>query len=71
MCVLVEVLGKWCETVGDLRDSVPCEPVKSEHYGLMPPDDACLCGIDISKTLDAAGVLFFQDEGGDFHVNSE
>ena len=68
MCVLVQVRGIWCETVRELRVTVPCVPVKDACYETMPRDDDCLCGVDIPATLEAAGVTFEKDDCGDFHV---
>ena len=70
MCFVVQVRGKWCETVKDLRDAVPCVPVKEDCYDAMLPDNACLCGVDIPSTLTAAGVEFTRDDCGDFHVST-
>ena len=71
MCVLVNVRSVWCQTVGELRQKVPCQPVKDSCYEIEPRDDDCLCGVNIEATLRAAGVEWTRDECGDYHVYDE
>jgi hypothetical protein len=52
MCDEVKIDGQWCETIGQLRQALPgAEIVKSRNYNALPPDEACLCGVDICVTL--------------------
>ena len=56
MCCAVCIQGRWLDCVGDLRDALPaCEIVKDSHYDKLPPNNACLCGVDIPATLTKAG----------------
>lgn len=69
MCVQVNVRGEWVDTVGDLRAALGCK-VQANRFA---PDaalaaDACLCVVDVGATLDAAGVGWVKDHGGDYHV---
>ncbi|NBW21730.1 MAG: hypothetical protein EBR82_78610 [Caulobacteraceae bacterium] len=53
MCDEVKIDGQWCETIGQLRRALLpiANIVKSRNYNALPPDDACLCGVDICATL--------------------
>ena len=68
VCYAVNVRGVWVDKIGELRTSVPCDPVLDADYATMPPDDACLCGVDVEATLTAAGVTWERDDCGDWHV---
>ena len=68
MCYAVNVRGEWCDRIGELRRAVPCEPQRHPVYATMPPDDACLCGVNVEATLTAAGVTWERDDCGDWHV---
>jgi len=65
MCDEVKIDGKWCETIGELRQALPhAEILKSRNYTALPPDAACLCGVDICATLIQAGKENYDHEPG-------
>jgi hypothetical protein len=66
MCVEVEINGKWVDCVGDLRAAVKGELVKEACYAAMPPDGACLCGIDIEATAKRHNMMCRQNEAFDW-----
>lgn len=56
MCDEIRIGLQWCDRIGDVRAALPgVEVIKSRHYEKLPPDDACLCGVDICATLTQAG----------------
>jgi hypothetical protein len=64
MCDEVKIDGQWCETIGQLRQALPgAEIVKSRNYNALPPDNACLCGVDICATLIQAGADYDHELG--------
>jgi len=58
MCqtVLFAKSGIECETVKELKEALPfLELIKNKMYKEIL-NDACLCQIDLDKTLDKAGI---------------
>jgi len=66
MCTLVKTpSGLWISTIGQLRESIPAEPVLYKIYNEMPPDHCCLCAIDLDKTVKPLGWRMEVDDDGD------
>jgi hypothetical protein len=66
MCDEVKIDGQWCDTIGQLRRALlpNANIVKSRHYNALPPDAACLCGVDICATLIQSGREEYDHEPG-------
>ena len=69
MCIEVRIPdGRVISSIGDLRKSVPAEPVLYKQYKEIPPDDCCLCAIDLDKTVEPLGWRVDVDEDGELFV---
>jgi hypothetical protein len=64
MCDELKIGTQWLERIGDIRAALPgIEIIKSRHYRELPPDEACLCGVDICATLVQAGYEYDHEPG--------
>jgi hypothetical protein len=64
MCDEITIDGRTLETIRELRAALPtAQIIKSRHYKALPPDDACLCGVDICATLVQAGCDYDHEPG--------
>ena len=64
MCDEITIDGRTLETIRELRAALPtARIIKSRHYKSLPPDDACLCGVDICATLMQAGCDYDHELG--------
>lgn len=64
MCDEIKVGAQWFDRIGDVRAALPgAEIIKSRLYGRLPPDEACLCGVDICATLTQAGYEYDHEPG--------
>jgi hypothetical protein len=62
MCDVVVIDGNAVETIRELRAAIPLAEVKkAKRYKAIPPDDSCLCGVDVEATLRQAGRDFEYD----------
>ena len=64
MCDEITIGDKTVDTIRELRAAMPtARIIKSPHYMALPPDDSCLCGVDICATLVQAGCDYDHDPG--------
>lgn len=64
MCDELKIGTQWFDRIGDVRAALPrVEIIKSSLYDKLPPDHACLCGVDIGATLSQAGYDYVHDPG--------
>lgn len=64
MCDEITIGDKTLHTIRGLREAMPtAEVVKSPHYIALPPDESCLCGVDICATLVRAGCDYAHEPG--------
>ena len=66
MCDEIRIGERWYERIGDIRSALLLGDdgiIKSRNYEKLPPDDACLCGVDICATLTQAGYEYDHEPG--------
>lgn len=69
MCDKLKIGTQWLESIGDVRNALPgVTIIKSHLYEKLPPDEACLCGVDICATLARIGCECDYDFDGGFWV---
>ena len=64
MCDEIIIGEKTLDTIRELRAALPtAKIIKSPRYMELPPDDSCLCGVDICATLVQAGCDYDHESG--------
>jgi hypothetical protein len=72
MCIEVTTPGgRKISTIGELRTHIAAELVLYEAYKEMPPDETCLCPINLDKTVQPLGWHLNIDEFGDITMLAE
>ena len=69
MCIEATIPdGRRIKTIGELRECVPAVPVLYKQFKETPPDDMCLCPVDLGKTVEPLGWRVDVDDDGEIFI---